>query len=433
MLLWTSLLNAGGFSAGGGGPVPGDALVYAYGEPNAGGTCGATRNFRSDITIAQGYVCPFNGTITGVQVYLNQTTAPTVRVGVYEHNISGRPGALLAEGDAAAPASVGWFNVPLDTPVANVKIGDTVWLAANVSANINSCSPTTSLHNLSMYTNARSHAAGSMLDPFTQDGTYANPRGFRFTMELDIHEWAAPATNPVYILIGQSNAAGQADDAVLVEDFVGNNADVQVYALDSENWENLIHTGINKNNITPEDQSGFGGDRWGLEMPFGRMAADAFGDTVYIIKFAIGGTPLSPLVSMTNNWHPDTVGGYYDELIGYITDAMAELPEAGHIAGIIWYQGESDCDTAPEADDYEDNLGDLITALRSDLGGYYSGSLPFLLFRIYDQDVNATRAPQGPTVRAAQLAVAQADSDTYIASVDDLPIADTSTHLTTRG
>jgi hypothetical protein len=324
--------------------------------------------------------------------------------------------------------------VPLDTPVTGIKVGDTVWLAANASADIDSCSPATTAHVGTMYTNARTHASGSMLDPFNQNGTYANVRGMRFTMELaSVHEWAAPATNPVYILIGQSNAAGQADDATLPDDFVGNNADVQIYALDTENWENLIHTGANKNNITPEDQSGFGGDRWGIEMVFGRMAADAFGDTVYIIKMAIGSTPLSALVNATNNWHPATSGGYYDELLGYITDAMAEIPESAHIAGIIWYQGESDCDTAPEAAEYEDNLGDLISALRTDLASYYDTTLPFLIFRIYDQDVNATRAPQGPTVRAAQLAVAEADADTYIASVDDLSIADTSTHLNARG
>jgi hypothetical protein len=87
MLLWTSLYAIGAFGGGGGpGPTPGNPLVYHYGEPNAAGTCGATRDFRDELTVAQAYISPFDGDITGVQVYLNETLAPTIRVGVYADN-----------------------------------------------------------------------------------------------------------------------------------------------------------------------------------------------------------------------------------------------------------------------------------------------------------------------------------------------------------
>lgn len=93
---------------------------------------------------------------------------------------------------------------------------------------------------------------------------------------------------------------------------------------------------------------------------------------IYLIPCAVGGTRI-------DLWQP---GAYdsatkthpYDDAIRRIKHAMP----AGELKGIIWHQGESDCNPALSGT-YEKKLRDLITRFRNDLG---KPQLPFIVGEI---------------------------------------------------
>jgi hypothetical protein len=151
------------------------------GEPDAAGTCGSSRSFTSADTLAQQYTAGAAGDLVSVSLYFSGTGTPNVRVGVYSDN-GGLPDALLAEGTGVAPGGSGWHEIDLATPVA-VADTDVIWVAAQVSANINSCSPS-SVANTGRRLNSQGYASG-LADPFGSSSSYSNTRGMRYKIEVN--------------------------------------------------------------------------------------------------------------------------------------------------------------------------------------------------------------------------------------------------------
>ena len=85
-----------------------------------------------------------------------------------------------------------------------------------------------------------------------------------------------------------------------------------------------------------------------------------------VVKAAFSGT------GMTTDWdHRDAGarGACYRALVEETNRAVAKAAETGielKIRALVWVQGESDAN-AKNAPEYEKNLGEMITALRSDL------------------------------------------------------------------
>jgi hypothetical protein len=156
------------------------AVAIVGGEPDAAGSCGSSRNFTSADTLAQQYTAGTTGDLVSVSLYFSGTGTPNVRVGVYSDN-GGLPDALLAEGTGVAPGGSGWHEIDLATPVA-VADTDVIWVAAQVSASINSCSPG-SLANTGRRLNSQGYASG-LADPFGSSSTYNNTRGMRYKIEV---------------------------------------------------------------------------------------------------------------------------------------------------------------------------------------------------------------------------------------------------------
>jgi hypothetical protein len=156
-------------------------IVFVGGEPDAAGSCGSTRNFQSGSTLAQRYAAGATGDIISVSLYFSGTGTPSVRVGIYSDN-GGLPDALLAQGNGAAPGASSWHEIALDAPVA-VADTDVFWVAAQVSANINRCSPS-SVANSGRRLNSQGHASG-LTDPFGLSSSYSNTRGMRYKIEVN--------------------------------------------------------------------------------------------------------------------------------------------------------------------------------------------------------------------------------------------------------
>lgn len=210
----------------------------------------------------------------------------------------------------------------------------------------------------------------------------------------------------VWLLGGQSNMRGHGNPAEVTDPtYQTPQGDVMHYhwqhndADDDYGWEQLTWGG-GRTQTTQE--GGFG-----PELSFGRAIADAYPDErIALIKNSPGGTNLH------TQWDP--IGGsVYAGFIATAHDALAALTAQGldfEIAGMLWMQGESDTGNAANAAAYEDNLNDLIAAVRAE---FDTPEMPFIMGLTYGNGAYTD------TVRAGQLAVAAADMDVLVVNIDD--------------
>ncbi|MDF7799273.1 sialate O-acetylesterase [Pontiellaceae bacterium B1224] len=174
----------------------------------------------------------------------------------------------------------------------------------------------------------------------------------------------------VYLLGGQSNAAGRGDASELSAPYDSPQTDVAFY------WHSTLTGTINGNLTTDtwldlQPDSGEGKNspsghavEFGPELAFGRTMADADPNAnIAIIKYAHGGSNLH------TQWAEG--GDMYQTFLTTVNAALTALTNAGHtyeLTGMFWQQGEADTG-ATNADNYEANLTGLIARVRADLFG----------------------------------------------------------------
>ena len=131
----------------------------------------------------------------------------------------------------------------------------------------------------------------------------------------------------------------------------------------------------------------------GPELQFGHAMGDSHGENVLIIKTAWGGKSLrTDFRPPSSGWSKDAPitagdeGYYYQEMLDAVVDAMANIstnfPAASNladgyeIAGFAWHQGWNDRVSPTFAAEYEANMVNFITDVRSSLG---VPDLPFVI------------------------------------------------------
>lgn len=230
---------------------------------------------------------------------------------------------------------------------------------------------------------------------------------------LSIHGVSQPyAINPdnnyVVIVSGQSNAAGYPPTDSCYYPY-RKNANVKIW---NGSTFAVMDAGINNN------QYPSAGGLFAYEMSLGYSIQYYTKGTVYVIKYAIGGT------AMDNFWKV-SLGTGYTNLYNTINNGLAALSgESYEVVGMFWYQGESDC-TASFAPLYSASLNTFLAQLRTDLGI----SLYYYLIRIHKDCpyVNAYEAQ----IRAADSLFVDTDGgNSEWVSVDDLPRYTGSAHIT---
>ena len=160
------------------------------------------------------------------------------------------------------------------------------------------------------------------------------------------------AQKDVYLVIGQSNAAGRA--TIEAEDMVTLTG-VDLY--NGTSWESAVNTavadgGLNRYSTiqNPAQDQGLN-----FSYTFGRMLNEVTGDQIGLVVNARGGTSI-------DSWAKGHVDDYYGEAI---TETTAALALGGStLKGVLWHQGESDRNDAS----YIAKLTTLISDLRTDLG-----------------------------------------------------------------
>ena len=162
--------------------------------------------------------------------------------------------------------------------------------------------------------------------------------------------------------------------------------------------------------------SGFGnwnGVRFGPELSFSKQFQANTGSPIAIIKYSPAGT------SLYTDWDSTlTTVNRYDYFIDTVNNAKAAATSRGwelEISGVLWMQGESDSfgTAAPAA--YEQNLGNFIAKVRTDL------SLPNLDFHI-GEIADSTAWPARQQIWDAQASITAMDSNAYLVNGKDLEL-----------
>ncbi len=168
----------------------------------------------------------------------------------------------------------------------------------------------------------------------------------------------------VFILAGQSNASGMSHNSEL-EKYVSN----EQYNEYKDGYNNVLIS-YNTDTISSIDfvpvslDQGCAKGYFGPEVGFGEYFSKYSNETIYVIKYARGGTRLE------GQWLEDNRdrGYLYNELIDFVNTQMQKLDNA-KIVGCMWMQGESDC-IARIKYHYYDNELSFISYLREDLKDY---------------------------------------------------------------
>jgi hypothetical protein len=99
-------------------------------------------------------------------------------------------------------------------------------------------------------------------------------------------------------------------------------------------------------------------------------------DNIYLIKHGADAT------SLAADWNPNGTGVQYNAFKSKAKAALEDLSNANlspKVAGMLWMQGEADARIESYAINYETNLKNLITAVRSD---FNAPDMQFVVGRI---------------------------------------------------
>ena len=160
----------------------------------------------------------------------------------------------------------------------------------------------------------------------------------------------------------------------------------------------------------------------GLGKSFAVALAEANPEvTIGLIPAACGGSPIS-------TWEP---GGYHTQTQSHpYDDALARARHAqkvGHLKGILWHQGESDCRPG-RAELYESKLRELVFRFRHDLG---ISDLPMVIGQL-SKFANKPWSPEKTMVDAAHRSVANTLPSIAFVDSEGLSPNEDQVHFDTR-
>lgn len=265
---------------------------------------------------------------------------------------------------------------------------------------------------------------------------------------------STPPKMDVWVLAGQSNMQGC---GLLNEPTLSpaSSSDERVWAFTSAgNWEiaeeplhnlwesftpvhqNFMRAGFNEeaNAVSDEEyarqcrENPIGGS--GLGIAFGVAMADATGNPIGLIPAAHGGTSLG-------QWNSDLKDEGGNSLYGAMLERIRKASETAdfELKGVLWYQGESDCDPTNSVT-YGERYAAWIEALRKDLDmpnlPVYSVQLGRLIQPITLKPGEGWDINSWDHVREALRTMPERTSNTATVSAIDLGLAD-AIHIDTDG
>lgn len=270
---------------------------------------------------------------------------------------------------------------------------------------------------------------------------------FSAPVEKSVSATAQPVSIDMYLIGGQSNAAGYSAKGDLNETFtnVGYAGAVNHYlSSDVYEAENLsffskfkwqVTTGLGHN-------SGYIGPEYGMAKIFNGIYSGS--KKAFIFKSAAGGTALRDVTGNENdmygNWYPrslwtngyvpsigiasDPTGVQYELFVENFRKVYLELVANGYapiIKGMVWMQG---CSDLGHADEYKELLKTFIADIRKDLSDITDtdlSAMPFIIGKIATT-FGSYNNGQVPSFNAAQQNVADSMVNVETIETSDLII-----------
>ncbi|WP_343518216.1 sialate O-acetylesterase [Sphingomonas sp.] len=228
---------------------------------------------------------------------------------------------------------------------------------------------------------------------------------------------AREETPDVYLLAGQSNMSGRGELAELSEAERALDPCIRLYGNDGK-WriaaEPLDDAAGQVDAVAEDRQAGVGPGLF-----FARAMLKRRTRPILLVPCAKGGSSIG-------RWAP---GGGRDTLYGA---CLARVREAGgRIAGVLWYQGESDTGSDEKAAAWKARFAALVASLRRDLA---APRLPVVFVQLADRATSPERAARYPawaTVQQAQAAVSL--GCTHMVPAKGLTLNADELHLSTAG
>lgn len=211
--------------------------------------------------------------------------------------------------------------------------------------------------------------------------------------------------NLLFVIAGQSNAVGWQTGAP-AETYL-NEPIPRTYIFNGSAFGQLQY-GINN--------EGNGGH--GIELNLGYLASQLTTGNIYIVKYAMGGTALGDESGTVLDW--SETGILYQNLVDKFNGAISNLQSNSidyQFKGFWWNQGERDANDDTLYSEYENNLANLETRIRSQFNG--NALQNFVTVRLSSQISRAYLSE----IRAAQ------ETKTFV-NVDDLQLQGDNIHHT---
>lgn len=208
----------------------------------------------------------------------------------------------------------------------------------------------------------------------------------------------------IYVITGQSNASGTGKGAAMDGPMLG----VHLFAND-ERWKLATHPLEDATNtLHPVTVTGIfhGHSPW---LIFGKTIFLKTGIPVGLIPTALGGSPISRWVKGT-----DSPGDLFDNMADMVQKA------GGEIAGVLWYQGESDVDL-DLVDEYKETFKKFVQSLR-DL--VQDNRLPFITAQLNSCTLDVINEANWSGMREVQRTLSHELDNVYLIVTVGCPLSD---------
>jgi hypothetical protein len=224
----------------------------------------------------------------------------------------------------------------------------------------------------------------------------------------------------VFVIAGQSNAAGYGKDPVTDPPEIG------IHLLGNDlRWHLATHP-FNESTDTRHPVNREGGNPghspW---LSYARRLRRGIGVPIGLVQSSLGGSSLSA-------WNPEEEGSLYRNLLDILGTIPHDVsPRSGKcIRGVLWYQGCSDAFEGG-GDSYLARFGRFVAHLREDL---HDPDLPFLTVQIgrYVGPAEGTYSDGWAKVREAQRLAAHSIAGVSVVPSLDLSLSD-AIHLSSAG
>lgn len=219
----------------------------------------------------------------------------------------------------------------------------------------------------------------------------------------------------IFLLAGQSNMSGRGDLADLPPDFGG---DPRIALFD-----NAWHVRVAEE---PLDDATCSREPWldddagvGPGLAFGHRLVELDPDArVVLVPCAVGGTPIAW-------WHPDdTTRRLFSACVDRTRGAVDAT--GGLVAGVLWYQGESDATADADVAGFTGATEHLFANFRA---AFRLPRLPIVTVRLPEESPNPDVFPHWDEIRDLQLGFGELDAVAVVEARG--PLAPVRVHLST--